>query len=195
MRSTIIAAVAFEYEAIRRTAFNCFVDEYIEFGIGALESMYHLSSLTSRLANKNIIYVGSAGVLGSFSSPKIVTTSKVEWLPTGDRLGLSYPVPKFEAVPTIGSRSLISALESYPCICGPSVSVDAGNADSAFANYLENIELYGVAKKVAPIAKSFSVILGVSNSVGPSSHEQWKTNFRVCAQMTADHLHSISGKL
>jgi hypothetical protein len=188
MPYTVLSAAAFETDLIRLSKFHANVDRYIELGVGVLESMYRLGALGESLHGKDILFVGTAGILGPFSNPWLVTVESVEWLPTGDRLGHSYSVPKHPPLSTRSIPSLVAKLPVARCFCGPSVSIDSQVVETLTVSSIENIELYGVAQRILPCARSFSVILGVTNAVGPESHAQWKSNWKECAKMTADYL-------
>jgi hypothetical protein len=51
---------------------------------------------------------------------------------------------------------------------------------------VETIELYRVARMVLPVAKSFRVLLGITNAVGPLAREQWLSHHSKCAKMSSD---------
>jgi hypothetical protein len=196
MRFTVVSAAKFETEPITKTSFHRLVDEYIEIGVGVLDSMYLLPGVIERLRNKNIIFIGTAGRFGTFFSPELVCASEVQWLPTGDRLKKSYSVPQHSPLNldpiAIVSRDLLPAT----VVCGPSVSTDVPTGfHDAKSSVVENIELYGVAVRVVPVASSFTAILGITNAVGPNSHIQWKANWSECATKTADFLALIAGEL
>jgi hypothetical protein len=196
MRFTIISAAKFEAEPIYKTNFHRLVDEYVEVGVGVLNSMFNLPPLVDRLRDRNILFVGTAGRFGEFISTELTCAAEVRWLPTGDRLNNSYSVPHHEAIKLKPITLLSHDIASVTALCGPSVSTDIPEGFAALVpDAVENIELYGVASRIAPVARSFTAILGVTNTIGPDSHIQWKENWHACATKTAEFLDLIAGEL
>ena len=52
---------------------------------------------------------------------------------------------------------------------------------------VENLELYSCAAEISAKAAEFSVVLCVTNTVGPDSHSQWKQHFLSAATETAEY--------
>jgi len=196
MRFTVISAAKFESEPILNTEFHRLVDEYIDFGVGVLNSMYNVPSIIDRLRDKHVLFVGTAGRFCDFISTELTCAVEVKWQPTGDRLNKSYSVPHHETIRLHPLGLFSRDITPVSVLCGPSVSTDspAETLDHK-PTLVENIELYGVASRIVPVATSFTAVLGITNSIGPDSHIQWKENWHACATKTADFLELIAGEL
>jgi hypothetical protein len=189
MDLSIVAAARFEVEPLKNAIEHLgFSPEVHLVGIGAINAAKNARTVAEACRGKNVVFVGTCGTFGDFSKPQLITGSEVHWLPTGDRMGFSYTVKDSAPVFTL-KRPLpaVSALPQRKIICGPSVSKIAKLPDGYIpAEYVENLELYSCGQEIGAKAGWFSVVLCITNAVGPDSHIQWKENFANAATETAE---------
>lgn len=189
MNLTIVAAAKFEVEPLKNALEQLgFAPEVQIVGIGALTAAKNSRSVAEACRGKNVVFVGTCGSFSEFSKPLLISGQEVHWLPTSDRMGFSYSVK--DSAPPIKLRkslSLVAGLASKKIVCGPSISKIATLPENFHGeSCVENLELYSCAAEIEAKAASFSVILCVTNLVGPDSHAQWKENFASAATETAD---------
>ncbi len=163
--------------------------DYLSIGIGPFAPA-HLN-LIKHCQNRSVIFIGTAGTFSPFEKPFLLTTTEAYWLPTCERFGLSYqaggklPVLQWKKTP------LVQELPNAIAYCSPNVSLQSASETwqpAARVLAVETIELYRVASILLPYAASFSVILGVTNTIGENAHQEWKRNFQNCAEVTAKFL-------
>lgn len=191
MELSIIAAARFEIEPLKNVIEHLgFAPDVHLVGIGALNAAKNARPVAETCRGKNVVFVGTCGTFGEFQKPQLITGNEVHWLPTGDRLGFSYTVK--DSAPVIALKkpwTVVAGLPQRKIICGPSVSKIATLPESfPPGECVENLELYSCAQEIAAKAASFSVVLCVTNAVGPDSHLQWKENFANAATETAEFL-------
>ena len=170
--------------------------DYESIGIGALaaaKACHHLATLAkSRL----VVLIGTAGVFGPFRHIEVVTTTEVHWLPTSDRTGQSYSVEGSCPPLHLKSSAIATAsrLEKCVTLCSPSISLTSDLEQTAHrqtaseqikGRLIENIELYSVAEELSRVSKDFTILLAITNAIGPLAHRQWKENFAAAAELTA----------
>ena len=112
----------------------------------------------------------------------------MHWLPTSDRLGFSYTIKDTApAIPLKKRGDLVQGIPEKTILCGPSIST-IGTLPEQFVadSCVENLELYSCAAEISAKAAEFSVVLCVTNTVGPDSHSQWKEHFLGAATETAE---------
>jgi len=186
---TIIAAAKFEVEPLKNVLEQLgFTPEVHVVGVGALNAAKNARPIAEACRGKKVVFVGTCGTFGSFSKPFLVTGKEVHWQPTSDRLGFSYTVKDSAPMITLKKRSdLVQGLPEKSILCCPSISTIGTLPENFTAdNCVENLELYSCAAEISAKAADFSVILCVTNSVGPDSHSQWKQHFLGAATETAD---------
>jgi len=193
---TIIAAAKFEVEPLKNVLEQFgFTPEVHVLGVGALNAAKNARPIAETCRGKNVIFVGTCGTFGSFSKPFLVTGKDVYWSPTSDRLGFSYTVKDTAPLIQLKKRcDLVQGLPEKSILCCPSIST-IGTLPEHFVpeNCVENLELYSCANEISSKAAEFSVVLCVTNTVGPDSHSQWKENFLSAATETADYFkHAIN---
>lgn len=189
MNLTIIAAAKFEVEPLKNALEQLgFAPEVQIVGIGALNAAKNARGVAEACRGRTAVFVGTCGSFSEFSRPVLITGQEVYWLPTSDRLGISYSIK--DSAPPIKLRKsleLTNGLPSKKIICGPSISKIGTLPDNFLSDScVENLELYSCAAEIEAKATSFSVILCVTNLVGPDSHQQWKEHFASAATETAN---------
>ncbi len=127
-----------------------------------------------------VSFVGTAGAYDTVRFP-LLSAHRVAVAVFTDAAaasGLSY----FPAEASPHGRTSVSPLSQAAepglvCVCPPSVTRDATFATSlARLGSFENLELAGIAEACAEDGVPWEAYLGVSNAVGPSSHEEWKAS-------------------
>lgn len=187
----LISAAPFEVAAtIHALASLHFAFDYQRIGIGPFPLEQSHPNLSIIAKDRDVIFIGTCGIFGAFTEPRLVIAEQAHWLPTCERHQLSYqaaqPLPPISW--KMAAKNPAPPVETCIAICAPNVSL----SDQLPVEYLqkstsvvETIELYRVATLVQPVAKSFCVLLGITNSVGPHAREQWRENHAKCAQMSA----------
>jgi hypothetical protein len=163
--------------------------KHIEIGVGAINAAKNAAQLAKACKGKHVLFIGSAGIFGKFSGVQLFKGKSVEWLPTGAREGLGYSVPKDNLFITLPKPHLMYAdIHSAHIICSSTVSLICKNNPKSKIPALENLELFSCAQEISESAKSFSVVLGITNKVGKSSHEQWLEHWKEASQMIANYI-------
>jgi hypothetical protein len=186
---TIIAAAKFEVEPLKNVLEQLgFTPEVHVVGIGALNAAKNARPIAESCRGKNVVFVGTCGSFGPFSKPYLVTGKDVHWLPTSDRLGFSYTIKDTApAIPLKKRGDLVQGIPEKTILCGPSISTIGTLPEQYIADScVENLELYSCAAEISAKAAEFSVVLCVTNTVGPDSHSQWKEHFLGAATETAE---------
>jgi len=170
--------------------------DYTPSGIGALNAARSSNEIARLAEGRDVIFVGTAGIFGPFAQPSVYLTERVFWEPTCVRRGEAYtvkdsapdhicrkPHPAFSQIPrcTVVCSPAISKVADLPRIV-PDLNLNTTGKTQAA---VENLELYSVASEIERAARSFSVLMCTTNSVGPAAHDEWKANFSKAAQTTA----------
>jgi hypothetical protein len=156
-------------------------------GVGALNAAKKAKAIGEACRGR---HVGTCGTFGPFTRPYLVRATDVLWMPTCERLGLSYtvkdsaPGAHLPEPPPWGKQ-----LPGRKVICSPGISLvgklpDGLGPDQA----VENLELYSCINELIANASSLAVVLAVTNAVGPDSHAQWRQHFAEAAGMTAEYI-------
>ncbi len=194
MSLVVVSAVRFEAEATLELFVRLGIPhEYFSVGIGPLHTARSSVELRERCRGRDVLYLGSCGSFYTFAEPHLVTTQNVYWMPACLRTGIAgFPehiYPKIVLPPTK------LPLPQKDVLTSASVSLTSDFADDVRAklgsaeNLVENMELYACADALRE-SQSLSIILGVTNEVGPQGRSQWATHFKAVAQMSADYLAS-----
>lgn len=159
-------------------------------GIGAINAAKRARAVAESCRGRHVVFVGTCGTFGSFSRMHLVRASEVIWLPTCERMHLSYTVK--DSAPPITlppPPAYISSLPERKVICSPGISLVSKLPDNLAPELcVENLELYSCIGEIATQAASLSVVLAVTNAVGPDSHSQWRQHFAGAAGATAEFL-------
>jgi len=190
LKLAVFAAADFEIKPL----LEVLTERKIDFiacavGVGALNAALNIREHAQRANNRDAIFVGTCGTFGSFSSPTLVQAQEVCWLPTCERVSLSYPVPGSAAPVSLANLSpWRESLPGVRVVCAPNVSLTDRLPSSYDASQcVENIELYSCAAALKHSARSLTAILCTTNAVGNDAHRQWKQNFELAASLTAKH--------
>ncbi len=189
MNLSIIAAAKFEVEPLKNVVEQLgFTPEVHVVGIGALNAAKNARTIAEACRGKNVVFVGTCGSFGPFTKPYLVTAKEVLWLPTSDRLGFSYTIKDTAPIIPLKKRGdLVQGLPEKTIICCPSISTIGTLPEQYSAETcVENLELYSCAAEISAKAAELSIVLCVTNAVGPDSHSQWKQHFLSAATETAE---------
>ena len=159
-------------------------------GIGPLNSAKRARQVAEYCRGRNVIFIGTCGVFGKFSKIYLVRAHEVHWLPTCERIGLSYTVKDSAPPITLPPSPLYCRqLPEKKVICSPGISLVSKLPDFLPSDQcVENLELYSCIGEIAAQAASLAVILAVTNSIGPDSHTQWRQHFAAAAGATAEFI-------
>lgn len=195
----LLSAAKFEIEPFIQflKSFGHHIPDIASVGVGVIDAAASSKELTDRAKGKDVVFVGTCGVFGTFDQPAAYRVNQVLWLPCSDRLGFSYSIsglyPKIELLEK--STGALSHLPAAAALCGPSISL-VGDENGFVKDLLppgylglENIELYPVAKTVLEVCRSFDVLLVTTNTIGSSAHSEWKRSFQDAAVLTQKILH------
>jgi hypothetical protein len=184
----LILAAAAQFEAIPTMAvLNRLKINYtfIEIGIGAVNAGIIAGRLSALIVDRDVIFIGSCGQSSPLQDPYLVECESVSWQPGDVRQNHAYLIPGVEPILSLNSWGEASSLPKASISCSGAISLVKETRPAIF----ENLELYSVARSWQSAARSFRAVLGVTNEMGPDSHNQWKKNFGRVTIMTAEWLH------
>ena len=191
MDLVIIAAAKFELDPLTNALQEKGMNPTTKLiGIGSLNAAKRARQVAEACRGRNVIFVGTCGIFGAFNRVHLIRAQEVLWLPTCERLGLSYTV-KDSAPPIVlpPAPAYCQSLPEKKVICSPGISLVSKLPDHLSGDpCVENLELYSCVGEIASQAASLAVVLAVTNSVGPDSHSQWRQHFAGAAGATAEFL-------
>jgi hypothetical protein len=195
MDPVLVAAAKFEIDPLMNALqARGHTPEPLLIGVGALNAAKAARAVGERCRGRHTLFVGTCGAFGAAPAGQpdvyLVRGSEVLWLPTCERLGLSYTVKgTAPMIPLPGPPAFCRELPARRVICSPGISLVSKLPEGiAPEGAVENLELYAVAGEIAAQAASFAVILAVTNMVGPDSHAAWRQNFVAAAGVTAEFI-------
>jgi hypothetical protein len=192
MSTLLLSAADFELAPTRQLLDECNTAYTAEiFGVGCHAAAEGATRLADTCRDRDVIFVGTAGTFVRFVKPYLVRSTMVCWLPLCERLEQSYAIANSAPEVTFGTEDpRFGELAPRKVVCAPNVSCNATlPRDWLKEEYVENIELYSVARVLAPVAATFTAILGVTNSIGSLAHDQWRQYAPEAAYLTAEFLH------
>lgn len=163
----------------------------LELGVGPIAAAKRMIESQARLRGAHIIFVGTCGIFGEFQGVHLVQPRRILWLPLGSRLEAGYLVEgTTEPYTFVGSRHAeLSKIPKCDVICGPEISLNNQLTPGLqVGKTVENLELYSVFSEMEAVAEELTILLAVTNSVGTKAHQQWQTNHKQAAEMTAETL-------
>jgi hypothetical protein len=184
----ICAAARFEVEPLLlRLQQQGTAHEFFECGIGSLHAARLCERLSPVLQGRDVLLVGTCGTFGSDPHLALVRARLVRWLPTCVRHELAYSVKGVEpdiALPP--PLALFADLPARDVLCGPTISLSARLPSGLDPSQtVENLEAYSVASTLLPSVKSLTILLAITNLVGPDAHAQWLARRDEAARLTA----------
>lgn len=193
MNPLLIAAAKFEIEPLVNALQQLgHTPDSVLTGVGAINAAKRARAIGETARGRTVIFVGTCGSFSPFSKVYLVRASEVHWSPTCERLKVSYTV-KDSAPPIIlpDGPSYLRSLPARRILCSPSISLVSKLPDGFTAEQsVENLELYSCIGEVAAQCASLSVVLAVTNAVGPDSHSEWRQNYKIAAGRTAEFIAS-----
>lgn len=169
--------------------------EFLSCGIGPLNAARNEYRLQELCKGKDVIFVGSCGTLGTFTGIELVTVKKALWLPVCVRTGMSWPAKDGEESIDLTPSILCKDLPVKVLIQSPTIGKSSEVRPEMRAHFdlppnedlIENMEFYNCAS-LKNYARSFSVVLAVTNALNEEGRTFWKKNFKAAAEKTADFL-------
>lgn len=197
MNPILIAAAKFELDPLTNALQQLgHTPDFKLTGIGALNAAKKARALGDVCRSRHVIFVGTCGTFGPFHKVHLIRATEVIWVPTCERLGLSYTV-KDSAPPIMLPEppTFCRSLPTRRVVCSPGISLVSKLPDGCSAEAtVENLELYSCIGEIAAHATSVCVLLAVTNAVGADSHRQWRDNFVEAASLTAEFVASHLNK-
>jgi len=170
-------------------------------GIGSITAAARMGNILCERKPKRVLFVGSAGcrknaaALLSFVSAtesKLADLALAEnqaYLPAAATLNYAADKTFADRLLSISPKPISAAVYSA---AGISRGAECAEKLSRFADAsFENLELFGVAAACAEHGIPWNAFCCVTNSLGPGSHEEWKSNFREAAKRTAELLSEL----
>jgi purine-nucleoside phosphorylase len=154
--------------------------------------MVAAAARTARLlATRDVDHVVLVGTAGAYAGGPpigtVVCASRVGLVSGTALAGRGYvPLapPPIDAV-AVPSLAGVPSLPAVPVACATAITTDPDLAARIGAVWeVEHMEAFGVARACADVGVPFSVVLGITNVVGPDAHVQWRAN-RAVAEAAA----------
>ncbi len=191
MNPVIIAAAKFEVDPlVSGLQQRGHTPDTVLAGVGAIAAAKKSRSIADQCRGRNVIFVGTCGSFANFSKVYLVRATDVSWSPTCERLKVSYTVK--DSAPPITLPDVPSYFQGLPAkrvLCSPGISLVSALPEGFVSeSTVENLELYSCISEIIQQCQSLSVVLAVTNFVGPESHLQWKQNYGLAAGMTAEYI-------
>ena len=187
----LIAAAKFELEPLVNALQQMgHTPDMMLTGVGAITAAKRARALGEAARGRSVIFVGTCGTFSALSKVHLVRASEVYWSPTCERLNLSYTVKdSAPPIPLPEAPTFARGLPTRKVLCSPGISLvskipEGFNAEQT----VENLELYSCISEIAAACANLSVILAVTNAVGPDSHTEWRQNFKSAAGKTAEFI-------
>lgn len=162
-------------------------------GIGSLAAAASAQEVARLAEGRHAIFVGTAGTFADFDRPFLCTVSRVCWLPSGERAGISYGIPQGQLHGVSLLPSAAIALPARTVICSPSISLTSEFAphwrnELVPEDCVENLELWPFVTAIKDRARRLDLVLGVTNQTGLQAHDQWVKWHEHAAAMAAAHV-------
>lgn len=143
-------------------------------GVGLLAAAVTMAEILARSRPSSVVLVGTAGAYVDGPAVGAVITARRVGLASGTAtLGLGYlPVapPVIEVVPARG-------LTVADVLCCLAITTDPELALRHATKWpVEHMEAYGVALACMRAGVPLTIVLGITNEVGPDAHAQWQRN-------------------
>ncbi len=164
---------------------------YHPLGIGCLEAAKNAPAIVQKILEmpSPSIYLGTCGVFSSFETSVVYAPSRVLWLPTCERFGLSYRVNGTEKPIDIFYENPANNASEATAICCPNISL-AGELNLMRREpkkiFLENLELYSFLMSAKALRSTVKIYLASTNKVGQSAHEEWLKNHEQAHKLLAE---------
>ncbi len=166
-------------------------------GVGLVEAAIETTRLLHDRRPAGVLLVGTAGVypgrrheLPVGSAAAIGATLLLPQAPRGLSVALPALVPDRVQASAALLRALVraTALPTAEVACPLAITTNERGARAAARLSgcdLENLEAFAVARAAAAAGVPFAGILGISNTVGPDGHRQWRRHGAAAAAAAA----------
>jgi hypothetical protein len=193
MNPVLVAAAKFELDPLSNALqSHGHTPETRLTGVGAIQAAKRAKTIAEACRGRHVVFVGTCGAFTGFSRVTLVRATDVVWLPTCERVGMSYTVK--DSAPPITlppPPAWVGKLPEKKVICSPGISLVSRLPDGYTPDQcVENLELYSCIGDIAQAAASLVVILAVTNAIGPDAHAEWRQHFATAASMTAEYVGS-----
>lgn len=145
-----------------------------DVGVGPVRAAANAARLIALQRPDRVILLGTCGRYGPGPSlGSVVCGHRCGWAEIGAAAGLAYvPLP-----PPLLTADPVRGLPTVDVLTTGGVTTDPEVARQLGADWqVEHMETWGVAYAAAEAGVPFSVLLGVTNDVGPDAHGQWKAH-------------------
>ncbi len=182
-----ISAAVFEHAPLREYLPTLNDTNFALCGIGPLAAAKAAERLADAARNRDVIFIGTAGVFGEFISPYVARAVGVRWLQADERLGHAYAVDGiYPRIPLPTAPPWATHLPATEVLCTSTISLDPHLPTAVTtASCVENLELYSCAGELLASAKSFVALFGITNTIGRHAHQQWQQHHAEAARLTA----------
>lgn len=167
-------------------------------GVGMAEAAMTSARTRDLVTDRDVIFCGTAGVIGDFDTIKIFSAGTVELRSWDIRNGKAELLTDFDPVLRLSPLALSLPDCHALCSLGVSTGVDEGldiNSTKGSRTFLETIELYAVARSWLPLARSFTAIMATTNATGSRARSEWRANFKEAACLTGALLEDLLSRL
>jgi nucleoside phosphorylase len=167
-------------------------------GIGLVEAAIGAARAISEVRPGVVIFVGTAGVYpaarGAPAVGAAALAARIQLLSSAAVRGQAYFPPvlptRVDTDPALRAQLVAAtALPEADLACPLGITQTAATAARTAAATrcaLENLEAFAVGRAAARADTRFAAVLGVSNVVGPTAHEEWKTHAEAAAAAACD---------
>ncbi|MDD9950900.1 MAG: hypothetical protein OXT67_04970 [Zetaproteobacteria bacterium] len=163
-----------------------------EIGIGPLHARDFIHTC-KRLANTKVIYLGTAGIFGSFTEVTLRGVHTSIWAPCAERMGEAKSFDHLH--PAVHFDTTAPMLPSTTCLCSTSISYNTKlppHITSLFEGpFIENMELHALADILHVHCQDTLIVMAITNAVGHTGSTQWQQNWRVAAEKSAEYIGKV----
>jgi len=156
-------------------------------GVGLVEAAIGSTAAIAEMKPEAVIFVGTAGLYPNrrpdLGRAGVVAARRLVLSADGVAAGDAYLPPALPATQetTLALRRIAAAtgllMADVACpLAITSRPAPAGRRAHTPTSDIENLEAFAVARAAAVAGLPFAAILGISNSVGPTAHAEWKRN-------------------
>ncbi len=156
-------------------------------GVGLVEAAIGATAAIAEVKPDAVIFVGTAGLYPNrrpdLGWAGVAAARRLVLSADGVASGQAYLPPALpsaqETTLTLRRVAAATGLLMADVACPLAITsrpAPVGLHGRVQASDLENLEAFAVARAAAAAGLPFAAVLGISNSVGPSAHAEWKRN-------------------
>ena len=161
-------------------------------GIGLVDAAAGASRLLAGLAPdlrpRGVIFIGTAGAATLRGQPGIgqaVVPDELVLFSHGVADGRAY-VPEIMVTRQDAAARLVVRFQQAGALPAPAalcpIGITKKRAPAYPRPFVENLEAFAVARAAATYKLPFAAVLGISNTIGPNAHGQWKANAKPASE-------------